>query len=115
MQVPQSPLDLLSFPGAKMGKSSAVIDEFGALARAGESGALADLAKVAGKGAGVKGQAAEEALTRAILQKQAAGPRAKTLDYSTVLDPKAGKNLEQMSKEIQKKKLAEEIKKLLKK
>ena len=98
-----------------MDKPNVAAQEVGALARAGESGALADLAKTAGKAAGVKGPAAEEALTRAILQRQATGPRKSSLDYLTALPTKQGKNLEALAEQMQKKKLLDEIKKLLKK
>ena len=113
--MPQSALDMLSFPGAKAGAPNVAAQEVGALARAGESGALAELAKTAGKAAGVKGPAAEEALTRAILQRQATGPRKSSLDYLTALPTKQGKNLEALAEQMQKKKLLDEIKKLLKK
>ena len=114
-QKPQSALDMLSFPGAKAGAPNVAAQEVGALARAGESGALAELAKTAGKAAGVKGPAAEEALTRAILQRQATGPRKSSLDYLTALPTKQGKNLEALAEQMQKKKLLDEVKKLLKK
>ena len=105
-ETPQSALDLLSFPKPQSARTVSKIAE-----EMQEGGALLPIAKEAAKRAKVRGTEGTDAAFRAMLKREAENPK-RGLDYLTQGDPKTLKALEEAMK---KKKIQEEIQRIINK
>ena len=104
-EAPQSTLDLLSFPKPKAARTVSKMAE-----EMQEGGALLEIAREAAKRAKVRGTEGTDAAFRAMLKREAENPK-RGLDYLTQGDPKTLKALEEA---MNKKKIQEEIQRILK-
>lgn len=103
-EAPQSTLDLLSFSKPKAARTVSNIAE-----SMQEGGSLLQIAKEAAKRASVRGTEGTDAAFRAMLKKEAENPK-RGLDFFTQGDPKT---LEALEKAMNKKKIQEEILKII--